>query len=57
VMHASRRETISMNTDFEFDGCLQPGSGMAEALDAAGVDCHAPTAVEQAASAAEGGNT
>ena len=45
-----------MNTDFEFDGCLQPGSGMAEALDAAGVDCHAPAAVEQAASAAEGGN-
>ena len=46
-----------MNTGFEFDGCLQPCSGMAEALDAAGVDCHAPVAVEPAASAAEGGKT
>ena len=35
-----------MNTGFEFDGCLQPGSGMVEALDAAGIDCHAPAAVE-----------
>lgn len=46
-----------MNTGFEFDVCLQPGSGMAEALDAAGIDCHAPVAVEPAASTAEGGNT
>lgn len=31
-----------MHIDLEFDGCLQPGSGLAEALDAAGVDSHAP---------------
>ena len=30
-----------MGLDLEFDGCLQPGSGLAEALDAAGIDCHA----------------
>jgi len=39
-----------MNTGFEFDRCLQPGSGMAEALDAAGIDCHAPACGEEAGS-------
>ena len=33
-----------MGFDLEFDSCLQPGSGLAEALDAAGIDCHAPAA-------------
>ena len=31
-----------MNTGFEFEGCLHPCTGLAEALDAAGIDCHAP---------------
>jgi hypothetical protein len=31
-----------METGFEFEGCLQPCSGLAEALDAAGIDCSAP---------------
>ena len=35
-----------MNTGFEFDGCLQPCTGLAEALDAAGIDCHVPAPAE-----------
>ena len=46
VMDASRYEAKSMGTGFEFEGCLQPGSGIAEALNAAGIDCHAPLSDE-----------
>ena len=40
-----------MDIDLVFDGCLQPGSGMAEALDAAGIDSHVPTSGEEATAA------
>jgi hypothetical protein len=40
-----------MDIDLEFDSCLQPGSGLAEALDAAGVDSHAPALPGEDASA------
>lgn len=33
---------MTMETGFEFEGCLQPCTGLAEALDAAGIDCSAP---------------
>ncbi len=44
-----------MNTGFEFDGCLQPGSGLAEALDAAGIDCRARGPADEPGSPADAG--
>ena len=32
----------TMDTGFEFEGCLHACTGLAEALDAAGVGCHVP---------------
>ena len=45
-----------MDTGFEFDGCLHPGSGMAEALDAAGVDSRAPASGAEADAIGAGWN-
>lgn len=40
-MAASHHEATHMDNGFEFEGCLHACTGLAEALDAAGIGCHA----------------
>jgi hypothetical protein len=43
-MTISGNRARTMDIGFEFDGCLQVGGGLGEALDAAGIDCRVPCA-------------